>query len=331
MNLLTIICPTYNEENYIVKCIDSVIHFEYLSEDKEILFVDGMSEDQTRNIIKEYMTRYPFIKLLDNPKKTVPFAMNIGIKESKGSIIIRIDAHCVYPSNYAILLVQYLKELRAENVGAVLNTLPAKENSICRAIAAGSSHIFGVGRSLFRIGANKIVETDTVPFGCFNRKIFDQIGLFDEDLIRNQDDEFNARIIKNKGKIFLIPQVVVDYIARDTLKKMAKMYYQYGLFKPLVNKKIKKPATIRQFFPPVFVLSLVFATVLSFFSKVILLFCLIGAILYFLLALLFSIDSVFKYKDGKLIFILPVIFFIIHFSYGLGYWIGLYKTIVCRK
>jgi glycosyltransferase involved in cell wall biosynthesis len=328
---VSIICPIYNEEKFISNCLDSIIQQDYPKEQIEVLLIDGMSTDKTRIIIKKYAEQYPFIYLLDNPQKIVPPALNIGIKAAKGDVIIRLDGHCIYPSNYVSLLTQKLFELQADNVGAVWNTLPAKDTSICRAIAIGVSHKFGVGNSMHKLGAKSIIETDTVPFGCFRRDVFDRIGFFDDDLIRNQDDEFNARIIKNGGKIFLVPDLVINYYARDKVAKMMKMFYQYGLFKPLVNKKIGYPATIRQFFPAFFLIGLLTGGVLSYFSNIMYMLYLPVILFYLLLAICFSIKESLKWKDWKLVLILPYIFFTIHISYGWGYLKGIYQLLMRNK
>ncbi len=329
--LVTIIIPCFNEEKYMSRCLNSVIAQDYPKDKLEILIIDGLSTDKTRAIIKEYQNNYEFIKLIDNPNRTAPYALNRGIMESKGRVIVRLDAHCVYPKNYLTVLTEKLKELDADNVGGVLNTLSGGNNKICQAIALGSSHIFGVGNSYFRTGAKEIKEVDTVPFGCYRRDVFDKIGLFDTDLIRNQDDEFNARIKRNGGKIYLIPEVRIDYYARDSLSKMMAMFYQYGLFKPLVNKKIGAPATFRQLVPPIFVAGLLAGLGFSIFSKkIFLIYCTI-LILYFLLSLGFSVAESIKRKNISLIYLLPVVFFLIHLSYGAGYIEGLIRFIILNK
>lgn len=329
--LVSVICPIYNEEKYISKCIDSIIKQDYPKACLEVYFVDGMSTDNTRSIVDSYVKRFPYIMLLNNKEKIVPTALNIGIKESKGDVIIRIDGHCIYPTEYVSKLVSNLYELKAENVGAVWNTLPSKNTSICRAIAIASSHKFGVGNSLHKTGSFQVTQTDTVPFGCFPRRVFDKIGYFDNDLIRNQDDEFNARIIKNGGKIFLIPDLIIDYYARDKLSKMSQMYYQYGLFKPLVNKKLGQPATIRQFFPLLFLLGLITGFFLSFASVFFLIIYIVILSLYSLLAFSFSTVEAHKWKDWKLFFLLPIAFTIVHLSYGWGYLKGIFKLLFKQK
>lgn len=330
MHYVSVICPIYNEEKFIENCIVSILNQDYPKDRLEVLFVDGMSTDSTRDIVKKYIQKYDFIQLLDNPARIVPPALNRGIEVAQGDVIVRIDGHCIYPRNYISILTKYLFELGADNVGALWNTLPAKDTTVCNAIAIGVSHKFGIGNSLHKIGAKNIIETDTVPFGCFRKEVFERLGLFDNDLIRNQDDEFNGRIIKNGGKIFLIPELSIDYYARDKIAKMMKMFYQYGLFKPLVNKKLGSPATVRQFFPFLFVCGLIIGGILAFFSSIVALFYW-GVIFFYLVISLFHAgQAAQKEKNVKFFFLLPVIFFLIHISYGTGYLVGIYKLIFHR-
>ena len=323
--MISIVCPIYNEEKYIARCIDSILAQDYPKDDMEVILVDGMSTDGTRKIVADYATQYPFIRLVDNPQRIVPPAMNIGIRAAKGDIIIRLDAHAIFPANYFSELVKNLRELKAENVGGVCRTLPVNDNPECVAIANVLSSNFGMGNSHFRVGATEVMEVDTVPFGCFHRDLFDRIGYFDEELIRNQDDEFNGRVIKNGGKIYLLPQLVIDYYARDKLSKVYKMFYQYGLFKPLVNKKLGSPATVRQFFPLLFVVGLLIGPFMGFVSKWLLMAYAAVILLYFCLATYFSLkDS----KSLKLILLQDWTYFVVHFAYGWGYLRGLVKLLL---
>ena len=326
--MLSVICPIYNEEKYIGKCIESILAQDYPKDDLEVLFVDGMSTDRTREIVKEYAISYPYIRLIDNPKRIVPPAMNIGIRASKGDIIIRLDAHAIFPDNYFSALVHYLVKLKADNVGGVCRTLPINDTIVCKSIASVLSSRFGMGNSHFRIGATEIMEVDTVPFGCFKRELFDRIGYFDEELIRNQDDEFNGRIIKNGGKIYLLPFLAIDYYARDTINKVWKMFYQYGLFKPLVNKKLGSPATIRQFFPVCFVIGLLFGPLLGLFDIAFLYMYGLVVLLYIGIALCYSIKESNKMKR---ILMQVYIYFVVHFSYGWGYLNGIYKLLLNKS
>ena len=328
---VSVVLPIYKEELFIEKCILSILAQDYPKDRLELIFVDGMSPDRTREIIQEYASKYPFIHLLDNPDRTVPFALNKGIKFSQGDVIIRLDGHCDYPENYISILVKYLFELNADNVGGVWCTLPAKETTECYAIAIGSSHPFGVGGSEHKIGSKEIKRTDTVPFGCYKREVFDRIGYFDEDLIRNQDDEFNARLINHGGNIYIIPELVINYTSRDSMQKMRKMYYQYGLFKPLVNRKLGAPATIRQFFPGLFLTGLILGGLLSIFSKTILYIYLSVIAFYLLIGIVIGVKKAIKYHKIALIWYMPFTFFNIHISYGIGYLTGLYKLLFNKK
>ncbi len=329
MNVQTVsvICPLFNEERFIEKCIKSILEQDYPQDKLEVLFVDGRSTDHTADIVKHYSKQHPFIKLLDNPERVVPYALNKGLAESKGEVVMRIDGHCTYPTNYISELVRYLYELDADNVGGVWNTQPAKDTAICYAIALASSHPFGVGGSMHKIGSSKIIETDTVPFGCYKREVFERTGLFDTELVRNQDDEFNGRLLNLGGKIFLIPQVIINYTARDSIRKMRHMYYQYGLYKPLVNKKLGAPATIRQFFPLLFLLFLVLGGIASIFSPFVLKLYVSILLLYLFISLVVGGMGAIRTRSPLVMVLMPYVFLNIHLSYGFGYLRGIFKVL----
>lgn len=324
---VSVICPVFNEEKFIEACIMSIIEQDYPQDAMEIIFVDGRSTDHTADIIRRYMQDYPFMKLIDNPERIVPYALNRGLQEAKGEVIMRLDGHCTYPTNYISELVKYLYLLNADNVGGVWNTQPAKDTPICQAIALASSHPFGVGGSMHKIGVSKIIETDTVPFGCYKREVFKKTGPFDTDLVRNQDDEFNGRLLNLGGKIYLIPQVIINYTARDTLCKMRQMYYQYGLYKPLVNKKLGAPATVRQFFPLLFLLGLFVGGICSIFSSFILQLYTTILLVYLFVGIVVGSMGAIRAHQPLLVILMPYVFFNIHMSYGLGYLVGIFSVI----
>lgn len=322
--LVSVIIPIRNEEKYIASTLKAVFGQDYPSEKLEIIIADGMSTDNTRKIVDEFIKSNDNlnIQLVDNPEQTVPYGLNRGIKISQGEVIVRMDAHSVYPKNYISRLVKALFSLNADNVGGVVETLPADDSLKCKAIAVALSHPIGVGNSYFRIGSNKIREADTVPFGCFRRDVFQKIGLFDEDLVRNQDDEFNGRMINAGLKILLIPDIVVKYFARDAYSKLYKMYYQYGLYKPLVVHKLGGIPTIRQLVPFLFVSFLFGGLLLSIFFKFIKILYITLCIIYFISLFVVSVIQSLKHKKF-LVFHLMWSFFILHFSYGIGYMRGM--------
>lgn len=323
--MVSVVCPVYNEAQYIDATVQSILAQDYPKDKMEVLLIDGGSKDSTREKVAAWAARYPFIYLYDNPSRYVPQALNIGVRKAKGEVIVRLDSHCVYPSDYFSVLVAHLFSLEADNVGSVLKTVPADDSGLARAIAIASSHRFGVGGS-FRTGARRICRADTVPFGCFRRELFNRIGFFDEELVRNQDDEFNARILRSGGKIFLLPQIAVTYIARGSLSKLMRMYFQYGLFKPLVNKKIKVPATIRQFVPVLFVAGLLVGLPLAVFFPMIRWIYLACLALYFLIGFSIGFRQAAGHRKPALFFLLPWVFFLMHLCYGCGYWKGLWKV-----
>lgn len=330
--MVSVICPIYNEEKYITKCIESVLEQDYPTEDLEILFVDGLSTDKTRKIVSDYATRYNQIRLLDNPHRIVPYAMNIGIKAAKGDIIIRLDGHVEYPTNYISKCVHYLMTLpNAENVGGVCQTLPCNERNISQAIAIALSTGFGMGNSSFRIGSTEIRKVDTVPFGCFRKSLFERVGYYDNELVRNQDDELNGRIIKNGGTIYLIPEIKTKYFSRDKICKIRRMFYQYGLYKPLVNKKLGSPATARQFVPLLFLLGIVLGGILSVFSIYIMYTYFAVLALYLAIGLFIGCKYAVKYRRPMLTLLMPYVFANVHLSYGYGYLRGIYKILANKK
>jgi glycosyltransferase involved in cell wall biosynthesis len=252
---ISIIIPVRNEEKCMAACLACILEGEYPLDRLEILVVDGSSDDRTRQIVADVAQRAPAVRLLDNPARVVPHAMNIGIRAARGEIVVRMDAHARYASTYLVQLVGWMDRLGADNVGGVCITQPASQAPQSRAVAVILSHAFGIGSALFRLGSAKMpVEVDTVPFGCYRRETFERIGLYDEIFVRNQDDELNARLKRSGGRIFLVPEIRIDYIARESLRKAATMLYQYGYFKPLVAIKLGHPATFRQLAPPAFVL-----------------------------------------------------------------------------
>lgn len=261
---VTVLVPCRNEVRHIGPCLDSLLGGDFPADALEILVVDGMSDDGTRDIVADYARRHPAVRLVDNPRRITPTALNTGIRAARGGILVRADAHVDYPPTYVRRLVEALEDSGADNVGAVLATTPANGGPLARAIAVAMAHPFGVGNSYFRIGVTEPRWVDTIAFFCCRRETFDRVGMFDEELLRAQDAEFNARLIARGGRILLIPDVVARYYARETFGQVARMFYQYGYFKPLMARKVGRVMTVRQIVPAGFVASLAAATLAGF-------------------------------------------------------------------
>lgn len=329
--MLSVICPIYNEEKYIVNCIESILLQDYPKNDLEIIFVDGMSKDRTREIVTEYTRKYPFIQLIDNPEKIVPYAMNYGIKASKGEVIIRLDAHATYEKNYFSALVRRLNDLGADNVGSVCKTDVLNKNPKTLAIREVLSNKFGVGNSVFRTGIDKVMEVDTVPFGCWRRDVFEKYGFYDLRLVRNQDIELNKRILRGGGKIFIIPDTYCTYLARETFKGLAKNNYGNGKWNILTVHYTKQvnSLSIRHFIPLAFVFSLILPVIASFFYLPFIALSVLSLVAYILLLGLIS----FKLTLSKRLnfFYLLESFLVLHLSYGWGSLVGICKVLFHLK
>jgi len=325
--IISIIIPCFNEEKYIASCLGSILNSDYKQEYMEILVVDGISNDNTREIVKEYEKKYNYIKLVDNIKKTVPIAMNIGIKISSGDYICRLDAHAKYPSDYISKLLEWSQKLDADNVGAMCLTNVKNKTLESNSIKKVLSHKLGVGNSDFRTGTNDIKEVDTAPFGFFKRNIFDKYGLYDERLTRNQDIELNKRIINGGGKIYLIPQVNCTYFARETFKELSKNNFNNGRWNILTAYYTKtfNSLSLRHFIPLIFIFSIIFPTFLAIVDIKFIFGALVSFMLYFIVILLVSI----KINDKETT-VLNIIksFYTLHFSYGIGSIKGIIDIII---
>jgi glycosyltransferase involved in cell wall biosynthesis len=330
MPRVSIIIPCRNEAGYIERCLDSILATDYPRDRLELLVADGRSTDGTRDLLERYCAAHPWVVLLDNPEGTTPTGLNAAIRASSGDIIIRMDVHVLYPPDYIRLLVRGLEECGADNVGGVLQTVPGDQSPVARAIAYGMSHPFGVGNAHFRVGVSERREVDTVAFGCFRREIFSRVGLFDEELIRNQDDEFNFRITARGGKVFLLPEVSCRYFARRSLPQLCRMYYQYGYFKPLVARKVGRVMTVRQLIPALLVTTLAVAGILSFWSPGAAFGFALVASLYGSVVLVAALRAC-PALGPRSALMLNAVFPILHFSYGIGFLLGVRDHLLARS
>jgi glycosyltransferase involved in cell wall biosynthesis len=327
---ISIIMPCRDEEKYIARALTSILANDYPMDRLELLVVDGMSTDGTRKIIAAFVQDHPIIKLLDNPRSITPAALNIGISQAQGDVIFRVDAHSTYPPHYLSSLVAWQEKTGADNVGGMWRIIPGSDTTMARAIAVGLAHPFGVGDAYYRIGTSTHRWVDTVPFGCYRREIFTKIGNFDEELVRNQDEELNMRLRKNGGRNLLISDIVVDYYARESLPKLWRMYYQYGYFKPLVARKLGFVLERRQIIPSLLILTLGGSFLLGWRFPAL-------GILEFLILLAYVLaDVTCAWLAGRqhgmaVTACLALVFPTLHFSYGLGFLRGLVDFFLLGK
>ncbi len=328
---LSVICPIYNEEKYIGQFLDSILQQDYPKDDLEILLVDGMSKDKTRDVVAKYTAKYPFIRLIDNPDKIVPYAMNRGIEAAKGEIIMRLDAHATYQSDYFSVLVNGLKRLHADNVGTVCKTDVLNKTPKTLAIREVLGNKFGVGNSTFRTGIDREQEVETVPFGCWPREVFEKYGKYDVRLVRNQDIELNKRIIRGGGKIFILLDTYCTYLARETWHALAKNNYGNGKWNILTvyYTKTFSSLSLRHFIPLLFLLSLIVPLLLGFIWWP---FVLVSAVSLLAYTGLLSVVSLKLAISKHLIFCyLLTTFFVLHLSYGWGSLMGILKLSFTKR
>ncbi len=317
---VSVVMPVYNESKYIDKCIQSLLLQDYPKGDMEWIFVDGNSLDDTVERIQNYATQYhELIKVLNNPHKIVPYAMNTGIVASKGKYVIRLDAHADYATDYITKCVHYLDTIDADNVGGVADT--KSHGFVGNCIAKMLSSRFGVGNSEFRTNGSS-GYVDTVPFGAFRREVFSKYGGYDERLVRNQDNEMNYRIRKNGGKIYLADDIHLSYYCRDSIKGISDMAKKNGMWNVITLKLCPGAMGLRHFIPMVFALSIISLVLLGLISRWFWWLITIELALYLSLDVYFSIRKAGNVKEiGMLLLLFPTF----HISYGVGSMKGIAK------
>jgi glycosyltransferase involved in cell wall biosynthesis len=305
-----------NEEQHISNCLTSLLCQTYPSLDYEVIVVDGKSSDRSREIVEAFCREHPNLLCLDNPAAIAPCAMNIGIRASKGEIIIRADGHNAYPADYIENCVKYLEQTGAENVGGPWITVPANDRFGARLVAAVLASPFGVGNSKFRISAEEgFVET--VPFGAFRRELFDRIGMYNEKLVRNQDVELNARIRRAGGRIYQTPALQTKYHPVAGFRQLLALTFrtcQWHLFSFCENVRT---LGVRHFAPALFLIAVLCLSFGSVWNRTFL-FCLITLLLSYLIAGLAIAIFGTKNYGFFVTLVLPLACFCFHISYGLG-------------
>lgn len=320
MPSVSIIIPCYNEESTILDLLDAIYKQTFPRADLEVVIADGMSIDHTRSKIAAFADSHAdlHIALVDNPKRIIPAALNEALKESQGEIIVRLDGHSIPYPDYIERCVAALQAGIGTNVGGIWEIQPGAKTWLARAIAAAAAHPLGVGDAMYRRAA-KAASVDTVPFGAFHREVLATIGFFDETLPTNEDYEFNARIRKSGGVIWLDPTIRSVYFSRSTLIELAKQYWRYGFWKWQMLRRYPDTLRWRQGLPPLFVISLFAGIVLSIFVNIFRIIFTAEIALYLLILTMAGFRSATRKKDPTLIFGLPLAIITMHISWGTGF------------
>lgn len=326
---VSVIVTCHNERDFIGQCIESILRNDFPKDRLEILVVDGMSDDGTRDVLKNLASHHPSLTILDNTELITPTALNIGIKRAKGQYVLWMSGHSEYPADYISKCVSAALKYDADNVGGGIIALSRTDTPMGHAIACAISHPFGVGNSHFRTRPKEPKLVDTVFGGCYKISVFARIGLFNEKLVRGQDLELNLRLKAAGGKILLVPEVVSNYYARSDLRSFWKHNWLNGMWALLpFTKSCIVPVSVRHLVPLAFILSLLITPLLPLaWSSTCFLFPTI-LISYLTLNLIASLHAAWKAKQPQLFFFLPLAFATLHLGYGLGSFWGL--VLVCK-
>lgn len=324
--VITIVLPMRNEEKWIGACIESILRQDYPHDRMEVLIVDGMSTDRSREIVSEYAHKYPFLRLLDNPERIQVTALNAGIRASTGTYILRMDAHSQYGDDYVSKCVYYAEKTGAENVGGPVVTCPGADTLMARCIARITSHKMVVGGSAFRT-TSKARYADTCVFGTWRRELFDQIGLLNEALVRGEDNEFNSRTMRYGGKIFMTPEIRVRYFNQATLWGLMRQAYGNGVYHILTMVANPSAFKVRYFAPFAFVLWLAVFGLLSCVHGMFLVPFLVACGLYAVAAMFVALQ-IASSEDWRLAFYVPPCMFGYHVAYGVGTLVGVVRFLV---
>lgn len=319
---VSVIMPVRNEQAYIERSLGAVLAQDYPAERLEILVVDGMSEDGTRDYVRSVQQSDPRVRLLDNPAGIVPPGLNLGIAEAGGEIVVRVDGHCEIAPDYVSRCVHHLLEDGVDGVGGPIETVG--ETTTAEAIALAMSSWFGVGGSAFRTVKDRPMLVETVAFPAYRRKTLRENGPFDEELVRNQDDEYNYRLLKRGGKILLSPDIRSRYYSRSGLRKLWRQYYQYGFWKVRVMQKHPRQMRWRQFVPAAFVAALAAGVLLSLLLPPVWL-LVIGMLVAYTVANWAASAALARQSRWAYLPYLLLAHPILHVSYGSGFLVGLVR------
>lgn len=326
---VSVIIPCYNEEKFIGKALEQLIH-QHSPTSYEIILIDGMSQDATRAEIERFQKAHPevVIRLLENPARTIPAALNIGINAARGEIIARIDAHTAPSRRYIRRCVEVLESGVTEIVGMPCRVKAGGTTTMARAIASAVSHPFGIGDATYRLAAGKALqeEVDTVAFACFRKSLWTELGGYDETLLTNEDYDFNYRTRAHGGRVLLDRSEHCEYFARATLLDLASQYLRYGSWKARMVRRQPRSIKPRHLVAPLFVLSAATLAVAGLWNPLARALLAVEFAIYLAAAACFAIQAARRDRAGLgAVFVLPFVFFTIHFCWGSSFLLGLVR------
>lgn len=327
---VSVVMPVYNEEKYIRHAVQQALQQDYPKDRLELIVVDGMSNDRTREIIAELQNRHPNIRLIDNPAQTVSPGLNRALAAARGEIIVRLDGHCEYPTDYVRTLVALREEYGADTVGGVLEAVG--DSYIQRCVGEALASPIGVRGAGLKAHAegSRLREVDTAHGGCWRRERLLEVGGFDEEMVRNQDDELSFRLKEHGGLVLQHTAIRVKYHVRDSYKKLFKQFAQYGYWKVRVVRKHPQQSSPRHFLPGLFVLAVVSSVFAGLVNVQGLL--LAGLLVSAYLGTTTLVTLFRALPEGKLRLVPGTVLalLLIHVGYGCGFLIGSLRCLVRR-
>lgn len=317
MPIVSIIIPCYNEQATIRLLLEAVYRQNYPRHEMEVIIADGMSADRTRQEIAVFQQERPdlVVRVIDNPRRTIPSGLNRAIAASQGKYIIRLDAHSEPSSDYVAQCLKALEQGLGKNVGGVWNIRASGSGWLARAIAAAAAHPLAVGDARYRYTTRAQV-VDTVPFGAFHRSLTEHIGGFDETLDTNEDYEFNVRVRQAGGRIWLDPAIQSIYYARGSLGTLARQYWRYGFWKARMLRRYPHTLRWRQALPPLFILSLAALLILSVWVPAARILLAIEILIYTSALFLAGIQMAMRKRDASLVIGIPLTIATMHFCWA---------------
>ena len=314
---VSIIIPCFNERATIASLLQAIFEQTYPTDDLEVVIADGMSTDGTRQAIRACSSEHPelIIRLIDNPQRIIPAALNRAIQVARGEVIIRLDAHSIPNQDYIERCLTILEDTGAAMVGGVCDIRPSREGWLGRSIAIAVSNPLGAADARYRVGG-EAGEVDTVPFVAFRREWVDRIGPFDESLLINEDYEFNFRIRQAEGVIWFDPSIRSTYFARSDLASLARQYARYGYWKYQMLRRHPQSLRWRQALPPLFVLTAILLGVASIFWYPARTLLEVDLFLYGVVVLLVGTVEALRKRDVALLLGFPLAVCTIHFAWG---------------
>lgn len=330
---VSVIMPVRNEGAFIERSLGAMLRQTYPHDLYEVIVVDGMSDDGTRELVARQAaeTDVP-VRLVDNPSHIVPPAMNLGLRAATGDVIVRMDGHTVAESDYLAACVAALERTHADNVGGYVVTV--SDTAVGRAIALVTSSPFGIGNALFRhTGGSERAgdrDADTVPFGAWPRSAFARFGDFDEAFVRTQDSEYNYRTRLLGGRIVLCPEIRSTYYSRATIRRLGRQYFEYGFWKTRLLYKLGGTLLPRHFAAPLLVVGLVGSLGLGALgvavgSRWLAFLALPLPAVYAAFAIVGGTHVALKGKALSLLPLIWVTFPIVHLTWGSGFVLGLLR------